>query len=262
VSSALGGAGLGSSDEGEQILLNPAALVHGSVFTSSLFYIDGYEAEDQHDRALGVTLADNSKDVFFAGSYGYIDRRRTFANQNSRDEQYHQVTIARFVAPHLSVGATYTYLTTNIEGGSTYRQADGHLATHWNPTPELGFGLVFYNVGSRKEEAPKEIQNLDKVAVGVHYIFRPEFRFRMDVSQLLVENPDAKSRYQVGVESHITATFVTRVGFDRDNLADQGGITFGLGFDGPRLKADYFYRKNPDYSEGALHGVDLRLPFW
>lgn len=262
VASGLGGAGRGAVDEGEQIFLNPATIVHASPFTSALFYIDGYTEKNEHDNILGLSLADNTEGLFFSGGYAYAKRRRTYDARSTIEEQYHQVSLGKFALRHLSFGATVTFLDTDMIEGPSYRQWDFHIGSHYNPHPNFGIGLVFYNVASRHEKVPAELQNLDAVALGAHYIFMPMFRLRLDISQQMERNPDQKIHYQMGVESHLSNFMVTRIGYDVDTLAKRNVYSLGVGFNGPRLKLDYFYRKDSDYSAGALHGVDLRLPFW
>ena len=54
---------------------------------------------------------------------------------------------------------------------------------------------------------------------------------------------------------------VFRLGFRRDELADSRIYTAGIGFNGPRLRFDYTVEKNAENTSGALHSVDLRVPF-
>jgi predicted porin len=236
--------------------------VHATPITSSLFYQDGYTDKNEHDTTLGLTIADNTEDLFCSGGYAYIKRRRTFENFNTREEQYHQFSLGSFVSPHIAVGATLTFLDTEIIDGDSYKQWDGHLGLHYNPNPDLGFGLVFYNIAPRDKSVPIEVQNYDNIVLAAHYIFMPMMRLRVDMGQQQVYNPDHNVHIQVGVESRISQFVAIRLGLDDDQLSDLINYTLGLGFDGPRLKLDYFYRKNPDFSQGALHGVDMRLPFW
>lgn len=262
MSSSLGGAGRASVDDGEQALLNPALVVHGSPFTSELIYIDGYSDKNEHDNIKAVGLTDNTEELVAAGGYYFAQRRRTFNSSQTLEENYHQFSLGRFVVDHLAVGLAVTYLDTKAIGGSSHKQLDGHLGAHYNPQPDLGFGLVFYNIIGRDEGIPSHLQNQDSVFIGVNYLLLTMFHVRFDFGQQLSQNPEAKRRYQLGIESKAGAFLVTRIGYDKDDLLQRDFYSIGLGFDGPKIKFDYFYRYNPDYSEGAMHGVDLRLPFW
>ncbi len=262
VANGLGGAGRAAVDEGEQILLNPATIVHATPMSSSLFYQDGYAEKNEHDTALGLTIVDNTEDLFLSGGYAFVKRRRTFENFNSRDENYHQLSFGRFVSSHFSVGAALTYLETDVTDGESYKQWDGHVGLHYNPKPNLGLAALFYNLSPRKDSIPAEIQNYNNIVLAAHYLFMPMMRLRLDVGMQQVYNPDHNVHIQFGAESRISQFSAIRFGVDNDQLLDRTYYTVGLGFDGPRLKLDYFYRKNQDFNQGALHGVDMRLPFW
>ena len=261
IAGALGGAGRAASDDGEQIFLNPAALVHGSPFTSSIVYEGGREADNEKTDRLAIGLSDNSQDLVVSGGYSYVRRTDEITGMPDVKEDFHQFALAKFVAKHVSMGGTFSYRVSDIDGErEKHDQWDVSVGTLYNPTPDFAVAAVVYNLASRDDEIPKTVQNLDQVAVGLHYIYLPMFRFRFDLVQQMVRNPDAKMNYQAGIESKLKNFLVTRVGFNKDDLADRDFLTFGLGFDGPRLKFDYSYRKNLD--GGALHGVDLRMPFW
>lgn len=262
VARSLGGAGRGAADDGEQILLNPAGLVHGSPFTSSVFYQDGYWAKGEHESSLGFGLADNSEELIFAGSYVFDKARKTFVGQKTREEQYHQISLARFIFPHISTGMTLTFLQTHLIGGNDYTQWNSHLGFLYNPVSEIGIGLIFYNFAAKDEKIPVEIRNLNSISTGLNYIFMPNFRARVDVTTRESLNPDNKLKYDMGIESKLTEMFTTRIGYQKDGFLNRNFYTLGLCFDGPRLKIDYSYVKNSDYSDGAMHGVDLRMPFW
>ena len=262
VSGSLGGAGRAAIDDGEQVLLNPAALVHGSPFTSSLLYSDGALAPQEKQTTWGIGFADNSEELFFSGAFLYAQQKKSFPTRSSREEEYHQFTMAQFLIPHLSVGAAVTYLKTKVQsGGKNYDQWDGHLGLLYNPTPEFAVGAVFYNVARQDESVPEELRNLDAIALGFHYLYRPEFRLRADVVQLQVQNPNHKKDFQIGFESRSLEFFSVRAGYERDEVLDRAYYTGGVAFDGPRMKIDYSYRQHIESGE-AMHGVDLRVPFW
>jgi len=262
VASGAGGAGRASAEDGENLWLNPAALVHGSPFSSSLFYSEGYTAKQQRDKWWGVSLSDNSEDVFFAGGFIYVNRTRTFEALPDIDEQYYQVNLSRFLLRQISVGAAFFYQNSEVHGDKKYDHWDAHLGAMWNPTAELGLGLVFYNVRPRNIELPTILQNYDRVSVGGLYIIKKFFRIRGDLTQQVELNPDRKMQYQLGFESKLVDFIIARVGLDKDELSGSKFYTAGLTFDGPRAKFDYYYKDNQDSGGGAMHGVDMRLPFW
>ena len=65
----------------------------------------------------------------------------------------------------------------------------------------------------------------------------------------------------LGFESKTSDTLVLRLGYRYDDLNVQHIWTAGIGFDGPRLKANYSFEKNQEGTSGALHSVDMSIPF-
>jgi hypothetical protein len=87
------------------------------------------------------------------------------------------------------------------------------------------------------------------------------FRARLDLSRQLEFNPDGEWQIQGGFESFISEFIVLRLGYDYNHLTQENNFTIGLGFEGPRLKLDYAYVDNGNRLGGALHSIDLRIPF-
>ncbi len=262
VASSLGGAGRAANEDGEQFIHNPANVIQASVVSSSLFYLDGYNAKNEHENLWGLSLTDNSEDLLLAGAYVFAHRKRSFANQAQLTEDYHQVSTGQFILKHFSLGASVTYLHSHIEDAKNYDQFNGHIGALYNPVPEFAVGLVAYNIAGRDLSVPTEIQEGSKLAAGVMWIIDPMVRMRFDLCHVLVQNPDKKFEYQLGFESKTSDLFILRAGFDQDDLSDRKYWSMGLAFDGPRAKIDYIYRKNFEYGGAALHGVDIRVPFW
>jgi hypothetical protein len=273
VASGQGGAGRAAVEDGEQFLLNPASLAHAIQTTSSVFYFDGYLAEKEKDKSIGVTLTDAEKDNAFNGAFTFVDRKRNFQNKNligpSITEKYFNYTLAQFAFSQLAFGVSASLWQITVKEDNSligfedeYDQWDMSAGLHWNPNPEFGVGLVFYNILPRDKDIPQILQNQDSIATGVYYIFYPYLRGRLDVGRQLTENTEGKTWLQIGLETKPQPYLLWRIGFNQNELLDRKYWTMGITFDGPRLKIDYFYQKNIDDSEGAMHGVDFRLPFW
>lgn len=262
VASGMGGASRVGVEDGEQILHNPASIVHSSKAASSIFYGDGYHAKDEHDRWMGAMITDNTEDLFASGGFIFVDRRQTFANFNSRDEKYYQFTIGKFIHSQIALGISPHYRDIKVEGDKSYDLWNGDVGMHYNPLPDWAFALVFYNVGPDQSSTPRQLKDLDKISFGAQWIFLENFQLRADVSQIQDFNEDDSMHLQTGFESKASKFFNIRVGYQRDSFNDVTKWSTGFSFDGPRIKIDYFYEKNFNDSRGALHGVDMRLPFW
>ena len=101
----------------------------------------------------------------------------------------------------------------------------------------------------------------DRLTLGVNYVVIEKVRARLDFSQQMESNPDHKLDVRAGLESFMDAFFVLRLGFESEQLTGRKYYSVGIGFTGPALRVDYAYRQNGDFSGGALHSVDFRLPF-
>lgn len=261
VSSALGGAGLAANDEAEQLLFNPSVLTHAKDLAVGYYFADGYRDKNEHDNFYGLTVTDNASETGIAGGAALFKRRRTFDRQNSRDEIVGQFSVAKNIIKHISAGLTLEHYRTDIEGADKHKQTDLTLGFLANPNPELGLGLVLRNLLKQKKSVPESIRLNDEIGIGVNYIFMPQFRGRFDVVQQAQNNPDHERTYKLGFESFIDAFFVLRFGYQINDLDDRNNYSVGFGFTGPRLKIDYSFVQNEDYSKGAMHSVDFRLPF-
>jgi hypothetical protein len=86
-------------------------------------------------------------------------------------------------------------------------------------------------------------------------------RVTLDLTRWEKHNPDKKGIIQAGSEIQIGSFALFRFGYEIDDIRKRNSGTLGLGFNGPRLKANYSLVKAMKESDGALHSVDLRLPF-
>lgn len=262
VASGAGGAGRASTEDGEQFIHNPANVIDASPEVASVIYADGSDIPGEHDQYYGLTVTDNSQGLLCGGGYLYVHRQRTFQGLPSVREDYHQLSLGQFVSTHFSVGAAVTYLRSVLSNDQSYIQWNGHLGVLYNPLPYLGLAFVSYNAFGRMKNVPSEIQERNKLGIGATVLFSNNFQLRTDILEYQVDNPKHLNEYQVGFESQVRQMIWTRIGYDRDVYAGQTYWTAGLTFDGPRLKADYYFRKNVAASGDYMQGVDLRLPFW
>ncbi len=261
VSQSLGGAGLAANDEAEQLLLNPAVLVHSHGAAVGYYYSDGYKGKNEHDSFYGATATDNTEDVFISGGVAAFKRRRTFDNFSTLDEIDGQISFAKSLFRQISLGATIEYLQQDAVGGEKYTQVDATLGLLWNPLPVFAVGFVARNLAPTDTDIPEPIRQRDELGVGIHYIALDFFRFRLDIIRPMQLNPEKDYIFKGGIESLVDAYLAIRIGVQNDGISDRHIYSAGFGFVGPRLKIDYSYVKNAEYSGGAMHSVDFRLPF-
>ena len=261
VALGVGGAGVASVEVVESSFLNPASLAHAPTFVGGIFYQDGWLEGTNHNSELAVNLVDNSKGVVFPGAFGFVQRRINFRGLESVNKRVWNLSLGNFIVPKLSGGFSFHYVETDA-GGTSYDQFNMTAGILWNPHPDWGFGLAFYNLFPPDEETPLYFRDLQKLTLGTTFIASEFLRVRLDVSQLQNENPDSKKQFKGGLESFLTKFFILRVGWRSDQLAENDTLTAGFSFIGPRFTLDYAYQKSQEEGEqGPLHSVDFSIPF-
>ena len=261
VSGATGRAGVAANDHGEQIFMNPAAMVHGKSFINSYFYRGGLSEDGERNQWFGLGIQDNSEDVFLTGGFLYTMETQSFKTLADYDEQRLQLSFAKFIYRQVSLGMSVYHISRDVENDQKYEFYDGNIGIMWNPDPNYAFAATYDNWARHGDDVPEHVQLKDRLTIGANLLLIEKVRARLDVSQQMEDNPENRADLRMGLESFIDAFFVFRVGFERAQLEDRQYYSAGFGFTGPMLRVDYSYRKNADYSGGALHSVDFRLPF-
>jgi hypothetical protein len=164
------------------------------------------------------------------------------------------------VSDRLFVGGSAYRLTYKVESTS-YEQWNGSLGALVRVNPFLGLGYVLENLAKPGSEVPQDLREDMEQSVGLFGAIADIAHLRFDVSRREKHNPDHKMAYMMGVETQSHKFFLLRLGFKRDELEDQKLWTAGFCFNGPRLKIDYSFEKSAERASGALHSVDMRLPF-
>lgn len=261
VSGATGGAGVAASDIGEQVLLNPAAIVHGGSFAMGYFYRGGSLGPSERNQNITVTIMDNSPDIMFSGGFLYSQETLSYLSTPDAKAKRLQVSMASFIFKQFSYGASAYHYEVDADGLGNFSTVKFNFGLMWNPSPIFAMGFHAENMGGKQGGLFQFYSPKDRVTLGMNYLFMPQFRFRADVSQQTEFNPDGKFDLRGGFESFIDAFLVLRVGYENAALLDRNFLTAGFGFTGPRVQIDYAYRADTGHSDGALHSVDFRLPF-
>lgn len=263
VSLATGRARVAANDQGAQILSNPAALVHADAFVSSFFFQAGMHADSEREERFTGSMVDNGDDVFFSGGFLYSQGRQSYADNPDYKEKRIQGSFARFIYKQLSFGGSVYYLEKDVKGGRKHNFWDADLGLLWNPIADLGVGARFDSLARHGDDSPAYLRPADRFTLGVNYVFMPQFRARADISRITEYGAASGGKWDVraGLESFVDAFLVIRMGYEAQESLGRHYASAGFGFVGPRLQIDYAYRKNVDFSAGAMHGVDFRLPF-
>ncbi|NJL24729.1 MAG: hypothetical protein HC902_05880 [Calothrix sp. SM1_5_4] len=259
MSSATGGTGVAGVSGTEAAFLNPAMI--------PVLGMSGFEAfyrEAARSTAVsigdGLGAIDSSPEVWFPGTLHYVRlRERGRGTGTAKGELWH-AGVGKRVADQLNLGlSAYRLILEDGAGKST--QWNFSLGALWMITRGFGVGYSVQNLARPGSDVPVALREPTRQILGVLAPLGGAARFRADIARIEKGNPDRKLVYMVGFESKTTDLFMARVGFRRDDLLKRSFWSAGMGFDGPRLKIDYAFEKASEESSGALHSVDLRLPF-
>ncbi|MEZ4870857.1 MAG: hypothetical protein R2827_01165 [Bdellovibrionales bacterium] len=132
----------------------------------------------------------------------------------------------------------------------------------FTPFRELGFGLMASSLlVVDEDDVPTEFQRPNYVALGATYFYQGQFQFRGDITTFTRGPASGELKYAIGVESSSHEYLRLRMGGVRDEFLKENSYMIGLGFDGPKLRVDYAYKKTTSQPQSQLHSVDLRLSF-
>lgn len=263
VSLGAGRARVASNETSTQVLSNPATLIHAKSFAVGAFYQGGLVAKNERDEHSTFTITDNGDDIYAAGGFVYSKGKKTFDNSIGYEEERYQASFAKFIYKQLSLGTNINYYVRDASVGATYRIWDFDLGLLWNPLPDFAVGLLVESLLKPSDDVPDPLRPEDRVTVGVNYLFMPQFRLRSDLTRITDTSPDREGKWDLrtGLESKFDAWLVLRFGYELQSSLNREYLSAGFGLVGPRLNIDYAYRKNTEFSDGALHSVDFRLPF-
>lgn len=260
-SSALGGTGRAGLSSSEGAFLNPAIVPLIAGYESQVYFRDGDIDAGQHRHAYGLSLSDNGQDVMFAGNATYLRLHDTGRTPTPVDGDLWHAAIGKAFAERFSLGASFYRLQYNVLNDRRYTQWNYSIGGIWLPLPKLAVAYVVSNLAHPGSETPMGLRQDTSQGAGVNYELYDFVRLRADVARQEMFNPKHRLNYGFGIESLTSDYIVMRVGFRRDELADQRIWTAGFGFNGPRLKVEYSFEKNEERASGALHSVDMTLPF-
>lgn len=261
VSSAMGGTGRAGLSSSEGALINPATIPLIKTHEVIGYFRDGYLDDGQHRQGWALGAVDNSEGVLFPGALHYARTRDTGRAGEPADGEVWHVAGAYLISDRLSVGASAYRVQYDVGNQPHYTQWAGGLGAIVLINEDLALAYVIDNIGKPGSDTPAALRQDLQQAVGVFYRFAELATLRFDVTKTDKFNPDHKLNWMMGLESAFNEFLVFRAGYRRDELAESKIYTAGIGFNGPRLRFDYTVEKNAENTSGALHSVDLRVPF-
>lgn len=260
VSMAMGGGGRAGNEATEMIFLNPASVAMTQGFETGFSYRDGYWANGEHESSFHASMLENDDGNFAIGGLAFAQKRRTAPNI-AWGERILMAALAKTISPNLSVGTSFYQMTQKTNVGKRYTQWNGSLGATFTLGPALGFSYVLANLANVDEKIPEVMKQIPQQTIAASVLFQQLLRLTVDITRLEKQNPDKKGIIQIGNEMRASEFGLFRIGFELDDIEKKNSLTAGVGFIGPRLRANYAIVKPLKETGGAMHSVDLRLPF-
>ena len=257
----MGGSGRAGAESTEIMFHNPTAVAIGKAgMEAGLMYSDGYWADGEHETGMAVALAENDPTNFSPGGFAYIQKRNT-QNGLGWSERYYFGALAKTMSPVFTMGLSVYHLQQELDGGEKHSHWNGALGTLLTLSPDVGIAYVFSNPIESNEDVPEPLRPVMQQTLGIHWLIEDLMRVTLDVTRWEKFNPDKKGLIQMGSEIRIAEFAVGRFGLEVDDIRKRNAGTLGIGFLGPRLRANYSFYKPMTETGRAMHSVDLQLPF-
>lgn len=260
VSQAMGGGGRAGIESTEKLFINPAAAALGDGFEVGAHYRDGYWANKEHETAMGIVMLENDPENYLNGGFGYLKKFKT-APQLHWQEEFILASMGKTFATHWTLGASVYKLTQSVQRGPKYETWNGGLGLIYSPDTQLGFAYVLMNPVAAADSVPDDLKMHTQHSVAINFLFPELLRLTVDYTFFPESKFQGKGILQIGDELKFQDFFVLRTGFEMNNYSERHSLTGGIGFIGPRLKLNYSVAKPLKETNGAMHSVDLRLPF-
>jgi len=261
ISKASGGAGRAGLQGMESAFINPALVPLLKASEMAVYFHDGYIGRQQHRNAYGIGIVDSGKEVLFPGAAHYVRTHDTGRSIGGASGELWHLAFGKNVTNRLAVGASAYRLVYDVERDRGYTQWNGSLGLLALITENIGVAYVLDNLAKPGSEVPRGLREDMRQGLGFYGLVADLARIRADVSRLEKHNPEHKLTYALALETMTSPWLLFRGGFKRDELADTRFWTTGFGFNGPRLRVDYAFEKNAKGTGGAVHSVDLSVPF-
>ncbi len=253
-SNAMGGAGR-AAGESEGHLLNPASLAHLKGYNLD----GGYRYESHEDlggtRDWSVNIADGSSESLFLGGFSYINSEQKLNGQITDIEDY-VLSVGGFVIEGLSLGVQAQRWSRRPPSLSEQIIYQGSAGLLYTPLENFGMALVTYNFLDEHEP-----QLRPELALGLHYLYEPIFRARLDVSYPTKYNPNKKGIIMIGTETLFLSGFKPRFGAKFDDVAKKTILTAGVGWEGPKFAINYAFEKDVRTKDQHRQSFDLNMFF-
>jgi hypothetical protein len=254
-SQAMGGTGRAAVQASEVGLLNPASFVFCSGYNMATAYREFNTADGGLTRNVMFHASEIETDSLFPLAITYLKTRDINSTDYSLREDFH-FTTGQMVLNRLAFGVDIGKYKYTPEGGKDNSEWDVKLGFLYVPADAWGLGLVLTNL------LVTDLPYLKRGAeFGVNYLFKDFFRFAMDVTYQLQDNPKHDGVVMLGMEHMFIKQIPMRFGIKIDDPNNANYWTAGLGWNAPRIGFDYTFEKNMSKNNEYGHSFDLKIYF-
>lgn len=261
--SGAGGGGRGAIDAGESSFLNPAGIAFIQRYHVTAFAGSGRHTNEGEFTTLALSLADGSNDAAIPGALTAVRHRVDYANGVSDTQTDIQLSLAGYPHKQVAFGLAGHRFANQILSpvyGAEYTQYNMHVGVLYVPRPNIGIGVVAYDVLPGDGSTPKAYRLVPTHAIGANYLYEKFFRLRFDLVRPDTKNDGRRMNVQAGIETFMLEMFAFRFGSYWRETADQTYLTAGFGYKGPRLSVDYAIQKDQRDGNNIRHLIDLWMP--
>lgn len=260
--SGMGGAGRGTISPGEAAFLNPASVSFVKDYFGSAFYAQGSHPLSGSTEQIGALLTDGTPDRIFQGSLGYVQQTLSPVGSTDVKTQDITVTASNFVFTNFAFGFSAHRFAYKSDVGTSV-QYNGGAGLMYAFAPSWTFGLVASDILKPSSSVQPEARLNKTYSAGLGYDFDDQLNFRMDVIRPTDLNPNHKTDVLVGFERNFFRWIFVRGGFGWHEAEgpEKRVFTTGIGFNGPKLRADYGFEKDTLVASGIRHSFDLWMSF-
>ncbi len=255
ISQSMGGAGRAAVNASEVGLLNPASFAFVRGYNLASTYRDFGTVEGGSTRNVLFHASENQAGAMFPLAVTYLKTRDINAAAYGVREEYH-LSSAQMVLKNLAFGIDGARYSFEPENGAKDSEWDVRLGLLYVPHKDWGVGLVFTNLLSTDLPFLKR-----GVELGLNYLVKDFFRFSLDYTHQIEDNPTDDGAVMLGIEHTFASQIPLRIGFRVDGPSNENYWTLGLGWNGPRLGLGYTYEKSVSEAQEYGHSVDLRIYF-
>ncbi len=248
VTSATAGSGRAATDIGEASFLNPATLVHQPQRQILIS-----QAKDE----LAMALSENSKEVIFPASLGYVQRKLNMPLNPVMHDM--RVTMAESMVNNFSFGFTGHYYQVTDQDDQ-YRQTNFDAGILYNPSSNWGLAVVGYDLLGGRLEMPEAYRLSQKTGLGINWLYHRTMRLRLDAVSA-PNNNFSKMTGMLGFEIYYNRWVVGRAGYQDDTFSEKKTASLGLGMDLPRFAVNYAFSSELPRNANERHSIDLGLKF-